>query len=117
MPIIAVSNQKGGVGKTTSTLNLGAALREMGKTVLLVDLDPQGSLTVAAGVVDVDAIRLSIGDLLMARAQGAPQDVTKAIIRTPAGLDLVPGNGMLSAAELTTISAADLVAAYRGIGG
>ena len=105
MPIIAVSNQKGGVGKTTSTLNLGAALREMGKTVLLVDLDPQGSLTVAAGVLDVDAIRTSIGDLLMARAQGAPQDVKKAIIRTPAGLDLVPGNGMLSAAELTLATA------------
>ena len=105
MPIIAVSNQKGGVGKTTSTLNLGAALREMGKTVLLVDLDPQGSLTVAAGVIDVDAIKLSVGDLLMARAQGAPQDLKKAIIRTPAGLDLVPGNGMLSAAELTLATA------------
>jgi chromosome partitioning protein len=105
VPIIAVSNQKGGVGKTTSTLNLGAALREMGKTVLLVDLDPQGSLTVAAGVIDVDAVRMSIGDLLMARAQNAPQDITKAIIRTPAGLDLVPGNGMLSAAELTLATA------------
>jgi chromosome partitioning protein len=105
VPIIAVSNQKGGVGKTTSTLNLGAALREMGKTVLLVDLDPQGSLTVAAGVLDVDAIRLSIGDLLMARAQNVPQDVRKAIIKTPAGLDLVPGNGMLSAAELTLATA------------
>ena len=105
MPIIAVSNQKGGVGKTTSTLNMGAALREMGKTVLLVDLDPQGSLTVAAGVVDNDAIRMSIGDLLMARAQGSPQDITKAIIQSPAGLDLVPGNGMLSAAELTLATA------------
>jgi chromosome partitioning protein len=105
VPIIAVSNQKGGVGKTTSTLNLGAALCELGKTVLLVDLDPQGSLTVAAGVVDVDAIRLSIGDLLMARAQNAPQDIRKAIIKTPAGLDLVPGNGMLSAAELTLATA------------
>ena len=105
MPIIAVSNQKGGVGKTTSALNLGAALREMGKSVLLVDLDPQGSLTVAAGVVDVDAIKFSIGDLLMARAQGAPQDVKKAIIRAPAGLDIVPGNGMLSAAELTLATA------------
>jgi chromosome partitioning protein len=105
VPIIAVSNQKGGVGKTTSTLNLGAALREMGKRVLLVDLDPQGSLTVAAGVIDVDAIRLSIGDLLMARAQGAPQDINRAIIKTPDGLDLVPGNGMLSAAELTLATA------------
>jgi chromosome partitioning protein len=105
VPIIAVSNQKGGVGKTTSTLNLGAALREMGKRVLLVDLDPQGSLTVAAGVVDVDAIRLSVGDLLMARAQGAPQDIARAIIKTPTGLDLVPGNGMLSAAELTLATA------------
>ncbi|HEV7666295.1 MAG TPA: AAA family ATPase [Chloroflexota bacterium] len=105
MPIIAVSNQKGGVGKTTSTLNLGAALREMGKTVLLVDLDPQGSLTVAAGVIDVDAIKISIGDLLMARAQGAPQDISRAIITTPAGIDLVPGNGMLSAAELTLATA------------
>jgi chromosome partitioning protein len=105
VPIIAVSNQKGGVGKTTSALNLGAALREMGKSVLLVDLDPQGSLTVAAGVIDVDAIKLSVGDLLMARAQGAPQDVKRAIIRTPAGLDIVPGNGMLSAAELTLATA------------
>jgi len=105
VPIIAVSNQKGGVGKTTSALNLGAALREMGKSVLLVDLDPQGSLTVAAGVVDPDAIKMSVGDLLMARAQGAPQDVKKAIIRTPSGLDIVPGNGMLSAAELTLATA------------
>jgi chromosome partitioning protein len=105
VPIIAVSNQKGGVGKTTSCLNLGAALRELGKTVLLVDLDPQGSLTVAAGVVDADAIRLSIGDLLMARAQNAPQDVSRAIVTTPTGLDLVPGNGMLSAAELTLATA------------
>jgi chromosome partitioning protein len=105
VPIIAVSNQKGGVGKTTSCLNLGAALREMGKTVLLVDLDPQGSLTVAAGVVDSDAVRISVGELLMARAQNAPQDINTAIIKTPAGVDLVPGNGMLSAAELTLATA------------
>jgi chromosome partitioning protein len=60
---------------------------------------------VAAGVIDVESVRVSIGDLLMARAQGAPQDIKKAIIKSPAGLDLVPGNGMLSAAELTLATA------------
>jgi len=100
VPIITVSNQKGGVGKTTSTLNLGAALQEMGKRVLLIDLDPQGSLTAACGIPDVDAVPMSIGELLILRAQGDPSDIMTAIQRGPCGLDLVPGNAMLSAAEL-----------------
>jgi chromosome partitioning protein len=105
--IIAVANQKGGVGKTTSTLNLGAAIQEAGKRVLLVDLDPQGSLSVAAGVLDIDTIQPSMGELLVARAQGTPTDVRRAIIQAPCGLDLVPGNGMLSAAEITLAGARD----------
>jgi chromosome partitioning protein len=107
VPIIAVSNQKGGVGKTTSALNLAAALHEAGKRVLVVDLDPQGSLTVASGILDVDSIRPSIGDVLIARAQGTPADIQDAIVMAPCGLDLVPGNGMLSAAEITLASARD----------
>ena len=100
MPIITVSNHKGGVGKTTSALNLGAALQDLGKRVLLVDFDPQGSLTVATGILDVDAVPLSIGDLLVAHAGGTPLNVMDAIVHSPCGLDLVPGNGMLCAAEL-----------------
>jgi chromosome partitioning protein len=100
MPIITVSNHKGGVGKTTSALNLGAALQDLGKRVLLVDFDPQGSLTVATGILDVDAVPMSIGDLLVAHASGTPLNILEAIVHSPCGLDLVPGNGMLCAAEL-----------------
>src|SRR5947209_13878185 len=98
MPIITVANHKGGVGKTTCTLNLGAALQEMGKRVLLVDLDPQGSLTVASGIPDVDGVPVSIGDLLVAHAGRVPSDIAAAIVHSPCGLDLVAGNGMLCAA-------------------
>jgi chromosome partitioning protein len=116
--IIAVANQKGGVGKTTSTLNLAAALQEAGKRVLLIDLDPQGSLSVAAGILDIDAAYPSIGDLLsnVARGRGGkPLSIKDAIIVSPAGLDLVPANLTLSAAELALVPALNRESALAGL--
>lgn len=118
MPIVAVSNQKGGVGKTTTTLNLGAALLEAGKRVLLVDLDPQGNLSVAAGLAETESLYPTVGDLLMLAARSKPTtglSVEEAIVKTPSGLDLLPANASLSAAELSLVSAMNREAALANL--
>ena len=98
--IVAVVNQKGGVGKTTSTINLGAALAEQGSRVLLVDFDPQGALSVGLGL-NPNEIEVSVYDLLLDRTVGL-KDVVAAS-KVP-GLDLVPSNIDLSAAEVVLVS-------------
>jgi chromosome partitioning protein len=96
---VAVCNQKGGVGKTTTTINLGAALAEQGRRVLLVDFDPQGALSVGLGIQPHD-IDSTIYNLLMER-DVAPHD---ALYKTSVnGMDLLPSNIDLSGAEVQLV--------------
>lgn len=97
--IIALCNQKGGVGKTTSTINLGAALAELGRRVLLVDFDPQGALSVGLGVQPHQLDRTAY-NLLMERGVGVDDILLKTSV---AGLDLLPSNIDLSAAEVQLV--------------
>lgn len=96
--VIAVANQKGGVGKTTSSVNLAAALARLGKKVLLIDLDPQGNATVAIGV-DKNDLELSIFEVLVGECK-----TRQAILHVElAGLDLIPANSDLTAAEVALL--------------
>ena len=97
--IIAMCNQKGGVGKTTTTINLGAALAEVGRKVLLVDFDPQGALSVGLGV-PVNELDVTVYNLLIERGH----DIHDVIKRTKwDGLDVLPANIDLSAAEVQLV--------------
>jgi chromosome partitioning protein len=98
--IIAFFNQKGGTAKTTSTMNVAAALVERGRRVLAIDLDPQASLTMAVGV-DVAALPASVYDLLVDEAVAIADVVVGTTLE---GVDLVPSHPDLAAAELELLS-------------
>ncbi len=96
--ILAVTNQKGGVGKTTSCVNLAASLVATKRRVLMVDLDPQGNATMGAGV-DKNDLDVSVYEVLTGRV--APQDAITS--KTNGGFDVLPANGDLTAAEVELI--------------
>ena len=98
--ILAMCNQKGGVGKTTSTINLGAAIAEFGRRVLLVDLDPQGALSVGLGVNPLQLDR-TVYNLLMERDVTVDDVMLKTNVP---GMDLLPSNIDLSAAEVQLVN-------------
>jgi chromosome partitioning protein len=98
--VVALCNQKGGVGKTTSTINLGAALTEFGRRVLLVDFDPQGALSVGLGVQPHQLDR-TIYDVLMESSVSLDDVLLKTNVP---GMDLVPSNIDLSAAEVQLVN-------------
>lgn len=92
--IFAVANQKGGVGKTTTSVNLAASLAATRRRVLLVDLDPQGNTTTGSGIGKHDIVH-SVYDVLLGQVSAA-----EVILASPGGYDLLPANGDLTAAEV-----------------
>lgn len=99
--VISVSNQKGGVGKTVTCVNLGIGLAREGYKVLLIDADPQGSLSISLGFDEPDKLEKSLATIMLKIINDEDFELSEGILTHPEGVDLLPGNIELSGLEIS----------------
>ena len=102
--VIAVSNPKGGVGKTVSCVNLGIGLAQSGKKVLLIDADPQGSMTASLGYHNPDELPITLATILTKIVEDEPFEKTLGILHHQEGIDLIPANIELAGMEVSLVN-------------
>ena len=102
--IIAIANQKGGVGKTTTTSNLGIGLAKQGKKVLLIDADAQGSLTASLGYTEPDTLEVTLATIMGNLINDGEVEPGEGILHHEEGIDLMPGNIELSGLEVSLVN-------------